>query len=535
MRTLMVLAVLTLCWAAEAAVFQYHSQFTFTHRDKERTARVLLWLPPEAERINGVLVAGMTSAEGDLVRDPILRAGCAEAGVAIVYFSGGLRRSTLNQQLAAFAEQSGYSELPNAGLFFFGHSAGGGPALGRGVAYGSQTLGVIQFRGGMPAPDSGLLPGTPSLALMAEFDEYWGTMRRADGYESWQRALNDFFIPYRVASEEHLGAFMVEPGSGHFAWTEANGRFLADWITTVTALRVPADWDGTAPLAATPLSAASGWLTNADLDQEPVIASYADYPGDKSRTSWHPTEALARASLAYHEGLNDVADQFLKWNEPVWVDAGVRHFFTGPQWTGAGASIQPRVQFAQRVPGRHNNQGPEWLNAGEAVGNNGRAITVRPISGPAVATSDTTFRLALDNVFPGWGSAKIVFIAEAAGGDGFRATSQIGMMQRGFKGLQRGAQQTIDWAPLPAEVTVGSAPIPLTATSSAELPVYWYVAHGPAAVVDGQLVISDVPHRANLPIEITLVAYQPGSALEPQVRASPKVSQTITLVDRASP
>jgi hypothetical protein len=102
------------------------------------------------------------------------------------------------------------------------------------------------------------------------------------------------------------------------------------------------------------------------------------------------------------------------------------------------------------------------------------------------------------------------------------------MLPRGFKGIG-GAKQTVTF-PKPADMKAGEAPQALGATSSSDLPVQYYVAAGPAEVVDGKLAIKDVPVRARMPMTITIVAYQPGCAVgDRKFETSAGVEQTITL------
>lgn len=67
----------------------------------------------------------------------------------------------------------------------------------------------------------------------------------------------------------------------------------------------------------------------------------------------------------------------------------------------------------------------------------------------------------------------------------------------------------------------------LKATSNCGLPVEYYVAYGPAAIVDGKLRITEIPARATFPITLKIVTYQFGSGVEPLVRTAAPVEQII--------
>ena len=93
-----------------------------------------------------------------------------------------------------------------------------------------------------------------------------------------------------------------------------------------------------------------------------------------------------------------------------------------------------------------------------------------------------------------------------------------------------GAEQTIAFPPLPAPAA-GAASVPLAATSSSGLPVFFYVREGPAVLgPDGRtLVFTPVPPRARRPVKITVVAWQWGRAAEPKLRSAASVERTLLL------
>jgi hypothetical protein len=136
-----------------------------------------------------------------------------------------------------------------------------------------------------------------------------------------------------------------------------------------------------------------------------------------------------------------------------------------------------------------------------------------------------------DNLAPATERARVTFLAFSEGDAQYRYTEQVGMMPRGFSGLQRGTPQTITFPPL-GDLQVGGGPVKLQATSDAGLPVEYYVASGPATVADGQLRIAEVPVRATFPIPVRVVACQFGRGIEPLVQTAPPVEQTVRIVTR---
>ncbi|MEX2382125.1 MAG: hypothetical protein WD490_07065 [Opitutales bacterium] len=492
------LLVAGLLLPARAVVFQYVIDLEREHQ------RVFLWIPAEAAEIKGVLVAGTTSIEKDVVRDPRVRAVCNEKSIAILFGTPGLNGFFNQELLDRFAEKSGYGELSTAPLFFVGHSAGGPQAKEQAKRFADRTFGLMLSRGGIPDPE----PGTfPTLALSGQFDEFGGLMREENGREPAWENPKDAIARHRAANPGLVVTFAVEPGAGHFGWSDRNAELFSLFLAK----------------AATPPPASERVATPLDVRKS----------GEGETTSpdhaLHLDRELAEAVHAYHADLRaDKKDQFLRWDNRFWVDAGVRFFFHNLDFEGDGRTFRVNPVFAERVPGRHNDRGPRWLNAGEEVGNSGGPIRLRVVSGPAVVVGEDLLRLEHDALNPAigpWG--RLTFLAYTPGDDTYRHTEVPGMAPRGYRGPQ-GKSQTITFDKL-SDLTVGSGPVDLQAAASSRLPVDFYVARGPAVVKDGKLHLAEIPARATFPMDIEVVAYQPGSGEEPRFSPAPGVSQTLQL------
>ena len=513
--------------AARAEVFQYAIDFDYAARDQPQTGRAWLWIPPDAERIRGVVLAGQTSAEKPFVQDPHIRRACAEQQLAIIYLDTGLGAVDVSALLKAFAAKSGYDELAGAALLFFGHSAGGPQAQQLAGRFADRCFGLIQHRGGVAR---GVPPGVPALASVGQFDEFGGVMREADGREpAWQNAHDEIVVLRRADPTRPL-SIIVEPGAGHFTWSPRTAAFVARWIAAAAEARIPADpAEPDAVVKCRPIDAASGWLSAADPRDRAHPAAPADgYTGEPAQASWYFTEALARAADAYHAPFGR-SDQFIAWQDRCWVDAGVRYFFLDIAWDDDGRTAIVHPVYRQTYPEQPNGQGPKWLRAGQPVGHCDAPIALRVVGGPIVAVGGQKLRLAYDALNPAGRRARPTFVAYSEGDATYRYTEQVGMLSRGFEGFTKGRDQSITFPPL-ADVNADAAPIDLHATSDAGLPVDCYIDYGPARVVDGQLIIADLPARATLPIEVKVTAYQFGRAVDPQVKTAPPVSQVFRIV-----
>lgn len=518
------LSLAFLAASARAAVFQYAIPVAAAKGE----SMAFLWLPPEARQVRGIVMVGMTLAERELAKDPRIRQACAAEGLAIVFLKCGLGAVDIPMVLDALASASGYRELAAAPLLFFGHSAGGPQAKAAAAAMAERCFGLVQYRGGVPGGgDDAARPGVPALMMVGQFDEFAGTMRDAAGREAWE-GPRDELARFRAQDPRHLASIVVEPGAGHFAWSDRNAAYLALFIRKAAQARIP-DWplDAKEPVKCREIDPRSGWLTDLAIKakgEEP--APHDGYRGDKAKAAWHFDREMAEATIAYHAGGFGKKDQFIKWNDPVWVDAGARFFFTKLTWVGDGQTLEVHPAYAEVYPSQHQGRGPRWPLAGQRVGNSATPIRVRPVSGPIVATGPNTLRIRYDALAPATEGSRVTFLAFSEGNAEYRYTEQVGMMPRGFAGLKAGKDQAIAF-PLPANPRPGGPPVELRATSDAGLPVEYYVAYGPAVVEEGKLRVAELPARAAFPIAVKVVACQFGRGIEPLVKTAAPVEQVV--------
>ena len=527
---------------AQTVVFQY----SIPVETQSKSSTALLWLPAEARQIRGLVVSGQTLMEREMSRDPFIRQACAQQGVGILFMKTGLGSVQLQKVLDDLAAKSGYSELSSAPLFLVGHSAGGPQARQSAASMPERTFGLMQYRGGGPwagppltqpattpatSPAERYVPASvPCLMMVGQFDEFGGTNRDENGREHpWQNPRDDL-VAQRAAQPDSLWSMVVEPGAGHFGWSERNARYLALFIQKAAAARIPATLpsDGAAPKLLT-IDPRKGWLSDMTLKPMSKIppAPFDQFTGTKANSSWHFDEELAKASAAYHEGL-DRKDQFIKWEDPYNVDAGVRFFFSKPKWVDDGTTLEVHPVYWQTVPVPPQGSGPRWLNPGTPVGNSGVPIQVKTVAGPLRAAGDHKFRIYYDALSGATEGGRITFMAYSLGNEGFRYTEQVGMLPKNFGPNPKGRDNTITFPPI-GKLKVGAAPVSLKATTDSGLKVEYYVAEGPATIADGQLRITEVPVRAKFPVTIRVVAWQFGSLVEPLVKSATPVEQEVVL------
>jgi hypothetical protein len=549
--------------AVSAAVFQFSVPVATAKGDSQS----FLWIPPGARQVRGVVMAGMTLMEREFMKDDVIRKACADEQIALLFLKCGLSAADPQRVLDDLAAISGYGELASAPLLFVGHSAGGPQAKDCAIKFTSRCFGVVQYRGGVPGGSNAVPPGIPALMMLGQFDEFGGTMRDETGRESWEGG-RDALAAYRTANESNLGSVVVEPGAGHFAWSARNAAYLALFIRKAAQTRIPGDWadktqlqvqqgskNRTAP-ALREISPASGWLTDLAFKNGGQFkpAPYDEYAGPKTNAAWHFDREMAEATLAYHAAGRRTAtvrkrfeagsvadvrgsvdagglgkrDQFIRWSDPVWVDAGARFFFTQIHWTGDGQTFEVHPVYAEKFPGQHDGKGPRWVEAGKPAGHAAGPILVKPVAGPEIAAGTNRLRIQFDALAPATEGGRVTFMAFSEGDAEYRYTEQVGMMPRGFSGFKNGRPQKISFLPL-LNLKAGADPVKLVATSDAKLPVEFYVAHGPAVIEGGALKISELPARAKFPVAIKVVAWQFGRGLDPLVQTATPVEQIIQL------
>lgn len=548
--SIVIVFLFTVASTAQASVFQYSvpveivSKPTTTPTQPAAVATTApakkpstgyLWIPPRAPQVRGVVFAGMTSMEREFVQDEQIRRVCEEEGLAIIFLQCGLSAPDLTKVLRDFVSASGYSELVNAPLFFIGHSAGGPQAKAMAIQYADRCFGLLQYRGGVPGdpknhPGYQVPPGVPTLAMVGQFDEFGGTMRDEKGRENAWEMAREGLLMYRGSNEANLGSIAVEPGAGHFAWSEGNAKYLSLFLKKAAKARIP-DWspDATEPAKCKAVDPKTGWLTNLTVpsfDQARAQA-WENYSGDRGKAQWHFDEEIANANVAYHAGWGR-KDQFIRWDHRVNIDAGVRYFIQDVKWVDDGRSFEVRPAYAPAYPATQPGA-PRWLEAGKPVGHANAPIKVKKVSGAVEVAGDQKLRIVFSTLCPAVGGGRITFMAYSEGDAEYRRTEQVGMLPRGFAGFKSGNAQTITFPPI-GDLKVNDPPVELRATSDSGLPVDYYIAAGPAVIEGGKLVIRDLPARATFPIRVTVVAYQFGTSIDTPVQTAEPVEQTIQVI-----
>ena len=175
LRLSVLVTLLTLCCDVQVRAEVY--QYAVPAKDfSGREITAFLWVPPDADRLRGVLLGGQTLMEPEFAKDPLIRQACAAEQLAIVLFSPPLDATfeykekdsgaVLQAVLERLAEVSGYRELAVAPWFPFGHSVSSMFATRVVCWKPDRCFGALSFKGGLPMPandPAASLAGVPML------------------------------------------------------------------------------------------------------------------------------------------------------------------------------------------------------------------------------------------------------------------------------------------------------------------------------------------------------------------------------------
>jgi hypothetical protein len=525
-------------WPGSSTVFQYATDIV-TDEATGKSARGYLWIPPNADRIRGVLIGGSVLFEGSFASDPLIREACAKQKLAIVYFSPHLDAmfdvaksgDKLLAALDSLAAVSGHPELKVAPLMPYGHSVG--TIWSRNILFWKpeRCFGAIFFKGGFGIPENHSIAeilNIPLIHVQGRFEEFGpgpsGALRPDQGEDrttGGKTAMAEL-SKLRAANPAFLMGLFVEDGSTHFAFNPRVAPILAAYIEAAAAARIP-DWPATAtePPKLIPVSIESGaFSSSGNLLEAPAFpaAPVADWKGDKTQTFWHATREQAAAADEFHAVARGKKPQFVsaadQKGNPMKVANDMR-LKVPPVWVGADTVTAPGAFWTTEVPKNY----PAVEGAIEHAPD---PVRVRIFSGPLEQIDATTFRVTMD---PRWGRPFVLFYHP--GDNTFRRSEQPGNL-RVPETLKDGTPQTITWPP-PGPIKASKLPLTLTATSDSGLPVCFHVDHGPARVVDGRLELADVPKNAQWPLQVEVVAWQYGSAVDPKVASAQPVKQILTI------
>jgi len=492
-----------------------------------------LYIPPQTPRVRAVLWAPANIIERRLCDDPALRAEAARDGIAIVFFQAGWRKDFFNSpdlvrylQTAAdeLAARSGYSEIATAPWIPIGHSGNSQFVQGVDRQAPARVVAGIVIKGAVPAvgPDGSTsgLEGIPLLTFTGEYEEVMPPGKVRNG---WWPVTVQRFLDVRQAVPHALLSCMLDRDHGHVGWDDRMTGYLTLFLHKAIAARLSSGG------ALRSVSFESGWL--GDPAETFATAPVSRYKGDPGKAFWFFDEEQARAWESLFRRDEHKQDQMIAFLQ----DGKAADWWNG--WALQGIRFDPLPDGESfRVQAVPRQAVPEpFSDAGRPLGHNTAAKIQYKVVGWASQTLQTgadTFRVAFDREGVNGRTTHILIGASLASNETYKDATAVATLDVPTSNNE-GLPQTIDFPPL-ADIAPVTATVPLHAATNTHRRVDYYISYGPAQIVDGMLQLTPIPVRAKFPIEVSVTAYQWGTASGERFQTAKPVTRTFLIQDHKS-
>jgi hypothetical protein len=531
-----------------SAVWQWSAAVdSITLPDSPEHPRAFLWIPSDCRRVRAVVVGQYNMLEDPILQDPEFRQNLARLDFAEILvaptfntWQDATNNDAVNKNFGALlkslAAESGYTELQFAPVVPLGHSAMATFPWDFAAWNPDRTLAILSVHGdapqthltgnGRPNAEWGdrTINGIPGLMVMGE-------------YEWWEARLAPAFA-FEARYPAAPVAFFCDAGNGHFNSSKQLVDFLGMFIRKAAERRLPAFAPLDQPVKLKPVDPRQGWLVDRwRHDQPPAAlpAPYARYTGNRQEAFWCFDREMALATEKSYDRQRGKLPQltgFIQDGEVV------------PQNPKAFAQVLLKIPplddrlifrlqgtFLDRVP-PGNPEKWTGLTNGTSIGHatSGGPVVLSRITGPVKQLGLDTFAIRFNRLSMPIDRrmGDIWLVASQPGDTKYKSAVEQALMKIPFR-LTEGAQQKINFPEIPDQ-KVESRSLSLNATSSAGVPVYYYVREGPAEVNGGVLKFTPIPPRAKFPVRVTVVAWQYGRTIEPKLQSAEPVERTFYIV-----
>jgi hypothetical protein len=526
--------------------------------------RAFLWIPPDCRQVRAIVIAEQNMEEEQIFQDSAFRKAMGELGFAEIWITPPMESihfrfdkgegDLLDKLLKDFAALSGYQEIAFAPLVPMGHSATSNWPHDIAAWNPQRVLACLSISGQWPylkegtpdkidaSPDWGdrTVDGVPCLTTKGEY-EIEGSLLKG-----WYAGLKGDSLKTHPKT-----AFcqVVDPGGGHFGTSDEKNALIILFLRKAAQYRLPASQPLDAPAQLTPIDPANGWLYDTwRLDQAPTAeaAPAASYTGNRDEAYWAFDQEMAQAIEAFQGRERNKPPVLLGYKQSQGltppVDDHIQcHLKFEP--TGDGMTFDLSGAFWDHVPTSKDGHSGwlNWLNENERSLKEGDPldypkdeedkITIAPICGPVRQIGPHTFAIRFNRgVVNNWKRSGIILNLRYPGDDKFKRMVQQGEVAFPRTNME-GQAQTITFPDIPDQrASASMPPVKLQATSSAGLPVYYYVREGPAEVDDsGTLTFTGIPPRSAYPIKVTVVAWQWGRSIDPKAQTATPVEKSFSI------
>jgi hypothetical protein len=490
--------------------------------------RAFLWIPPTCKQVRAVVIGQNNMIEEGILEHAFMRKELSKLGIAEIfiappfdYWQNATNNDAANAQfdatLKSLAQDSGYDELNLAPIVPLGHSAMASFPWNFAAWNPQRTLAILSVHGDAPQTDR-VGNGKPNVDWGARsIDGIPGLMVMGE-YEWWDDRLTPA-LKFRAEHPNAAIAMLAEPGNGHFNYSDELVKFLAMFIHKSAEQRLPVEFLPDKPPVLKPVEPTNGWLVERwHLNQSRSVkpALLAKYSGDPREAFWCFDKEMALATENYFSDQPGKSPQLLGFVQDGKIVPQtdsleqVRLKFE-PHADGVTFTLSPT--FLPSVEGGSKNLS-RWscLPVGTPLGHaNSGAIQLHKIVGPVIQTGTNTFVVSLNrlNSMPDRRGSDIWIWASHPGDAKYKNIVQQALVKVSL--FNEGAEQNITFPEIPDQ-KAGTKSIQLRAASDSGRPVYYYIREGPAEIEGDILRFTKIPTRAKFPIQITVVAWQLGTA-----------------------
>jgi hypothetical protein len=489
--------------------------------------QAFLWIPENCSHVRAVVVGLHNMIEEGIFEHPFFRKTMTELGFAVVWvppnwtvtfdFNNGADKHFKNM-MKKLADSSGYSELQEASIVPTGHSALASYPWNFAAWDPGRTLAAISVHGdapltnltgsGRPNPDWGnrTIEGVPGLFIMGEYER--SESRITPGFN------------YVTNHPKTPITFFADAGHGHFDYSDELIAYICLFLKKAAVYRLPGTTNDSKTVPLKPIDPTKGYLMDRwrkDSLPRTIAAPYKKYKGERKLSSWAFDEDMAKATETFYAKSRGKKEQFVGFlqNGTVVKPLGGHAQFSVPFIPiNNGISFNLKSFFADSSKTKPVDEHPNT------------PLSIHRICGPVLKVNDTTFQINFYRM--GFNNPKrsndIWLIANNEGNAIYKsAVQQLNMR---FPLINKeGKEQQITF-PVIADQRNEVSTLELTATSNADVPVYYYVKEGPAEVKDHKLVFTKIPPKAKYPVKVTVVAWQYGTVLEPKLQSAVPVERT---------